>query len=212
MGPRIQFYEIKNYLILNLFSCLSELSLLPPLWQSLRPTLMPQSTMEVTTVTQDIMVMVDTDQDTMDTPTATALVTTMDVILARGLLMLNLKLMLMPQSTMVDTMDTPVLMDMVCTTVDTMVDTTDTPMPLVTDMPVTLARGPLMPNLRLMLMPLSTMVDTTDTLDTMVMVAVSTVMVATDTDVLDTDGRFSQNLFKLFQNCIHPATKKCFLA
>merc|ERR1712083_1198470 len=98
---------------------------------------------------------------------------------------------------MVDTMDTPVPMDMVCTTVDTMVDTTDTPMPLVTDMPVTLARGPLMPNLRLMLMPLSTMVDTTDTLVTMV-------MVDTDTDVLDTDGRFSQNLFKLFQNCIHP--------
>merc|ERR1711992_529322 len=131
-------------------------------WQSLRPTLMPQSTMEVTTVTLDITVMVDTDQDTMDTPTATALVTTMDVILARDLLMLNLKLMLMPQSTMVDTMDTPVPMDMVCTTVDTMVDTTDTPMPPVTDMLVTLARGLLMPNLRLMLMPLSTMVVTTD--------------------------------------------------
>merc|ERR1711990_1412646 len=115
-------------------------------------------------------------------------------------------LMLMPQSTMVDTMDTPVPMDMVCTTVDTMVDTTDTPMPPVTDMPVTLARGLLMP------MPLSTMVDTTDTLDTMVMAAVTTVMVDTDMVVSDTDGRFSQNLFKLFQNCIHPATKKCFLA
>merc|ERR1711997_1161400 len=127
-----------------------------------------------------------TDQDTMDTPTATAMVTTMDVILARGPLMLNLKLMLMPQSTMVDTM----------------VDTTDTPMPPVTDMPVTLARGLLMPNLRLMLMPLATMV----------MAAVTTVMVDTDMDVSDTDGRFSQNLFKLFQNSIHPATKKCFLA
>merc|ERR1712083_1110376 len=166
------------------------------LWQSLRPTLMPQSTMEVTTVTLDITAMVDTDQDTMDTPTATALVTTMDVILARGLLMLNLKLMLMGQSTMVDTMDTPVPMDMVCTTVDT----TDTPMPLVTDMPVTLARGLLMPNLRLTLMPLSTMVDTTDTLDTTamaavttVMEAVTTVMVDTDMDVSDTDGRFSLN-------------------
>merc|ERR1712079_917869 len=111
----------------------------------------------------------------------------------------------MLQSTMVDTMDTPVPMDMVCTTVDTMVDTMDTPMPLVTDMPVTLARG----LLRLMLMPLSTMVDTTDTLDTTVMAAVTTVMVDTDMDVSDTDGRFSQNLFKLFQNCIHPATKKC---
>merc|ERR1712242_431763 len=146
------------------------------------------------------------------------MVTTMDVILARDLLMLNLKLMLMPQSTMVDTMDTPVPMDMVCTTVDTMVDTTDTPMPPVTDMPATLARGLLMPNLRLMLMPLSIMVDTTDTLDTTVMAAVTTVMEAVTTvmvdthmDVSDTDGRFPQNLFKLFQNCIHPETKKCFL-
>merc|ERR1711997_1301637 len=154
----------------------------------------------------DITAMVDTDQDTMDTPTAMAMVTTMEVILARDLLMLNLKLMLMPQSTMVDTLDTPVPMDMVCTTVDTMVDTTDTPMPLVTDMLVTLARGLLMPNLRLMLMPLSTMVDTTDTLDTTVMAAVTTVMatvttvmVDTDMDVSDTDGRFPQNLFKLFQ-------------
>merc|ERR1711992_391215 len=99
-----------------------------------------------------------------------AMVTTMDVILARGPLMLNLKLMLMPQSTMVDTMDTPVPMDMVCTTVDT-----------------------------------------TDTLDTTVMEAVTTVMVDTHMDVSDTDGRFPQNLFKLFQNCIHPETKKCFL-
>merc|ERR1719433_631609 len=106
--------------------------------------------------------------------------------------MLNLKLMLMPQSTMVDTMDTPVPMDMVCTTVDSMVDTTDTHMPPVTDMPVTLARGLLMPNLRLMLMPLSTMVDTTDTLDTTVMEAVTTVMVDTDMAVLDTTDRFFQ--------------------
>merc|ERR1712083_1189663 len=187
MGPRIQFYEIKNYLILNLFSSLSELSLLPLLWQSLRPKLMGQSTMEATMVTPDITVMVDTDQDTMDTPTATAMVTTMDVILARDLLMLNLKLMLMPLSTMVDT--------------------TDTPMPPVTDMPVTLARGLLMPNLRLMLMPLSTMVDTTDTLDTMVMEAVTTVMVDTHMAVSDTDGRFFKNLF---HNCIHPETKKMF--
>merc|ERR1712087_262822 len=125
--------------------------------------------------------MVDTDQDTMDTPTATAMVTIMDIILARGMLML------MPQSTMVDTMDTPVPMDMVCTTVDTMVDTTDTPMPPVTDMPVTLARGPLMPNLRLMLMPLSTMVMAAVTT---VMEAVTTVMVDTHMAVSDTDGRF----------------------
>merc|ERR1712242_372938 len=100
-----------------------------------------------------------------------------DTTLARGLLMLNPKLMLMPMlmplSTMVDTMDTPVLTDMVCTTVDTMVDTTDTPTATDTDT-VTLARGPLMPNPKLMLMPLSTMVDTTDdpptdTVDTTVM-------------------------------------------
>merc|ERR1712228_80857 len=102
--------------------------------------------------------------------------------------------------------------------VDTDQDTMDTPMPPVTDMPVTLARGLLMPNLRLMLMQLSTMVDTTDPLDTMVMAAVTTVMEAvttvmvdTDMDVSDTDGRFPQNLFKLFQSCIHPETKKCFL-
>merc|ERR1711978_346696 len=88
---------------------------------------------------------------------------------------LNLKLMLMqmltPLSTMVDTTDTPT--DMVSTTVDTMVDTTDTPLATDTDT-VTLARGLLMPNLKLMLMPLSTMVDTTDdtptdTVDTTVM-------------------------------------------
>merc|ERR1719433_460025 len=120
--------------------------------------------------------------------------------------MLNPKLMLMPQSTMVDTMDTPVPTDMVCTTVDTTVDTTDTPMPPVTDMPVTLARGPLMLNLRLMLMPLSTMVDTTDTLDTTVMEAVTTVMVDTDMAVSDTTDR----LFKIYSTTIHPETKKCF--
>merc|ERR1712079_751375 len=81
---------------------------------------------------------------------------------------------------------------------------------MVTTMDVILARGLLMLNLKLMLMPLSTMVDTTDTLDTTVMAAVTTAMVDTDMDVSDTDGRFSQNLFKLFQNCIHPETKKCF--
>merc|ERR1719195_1718266 len=82
---------------------------------------------------------------------------------------------------MVDT--TPVPTDTVCTTVDTMVDTTDTPMPPDTDTLTITARGPLMPNLRLMLMPLSTMVDTTDTPDTMV-------MVDTDTAVSDTTARF----------------------
>merc|ERR1719517_356285 len=89
---------------------------------------------------------------------------------------------------MVDT--TPAPTDTVCTTVDTMVDTTDTPMPPDTDTLTITARGPLMPNLRLMLMPLSTMVDTTDTPDTMVMAAVTTVMVDTDTAVSDTTVRF----------------------
>merc|ERR1712244_189999 len=98
--------------------------------------------------------------DTTDTP----VLTDTDTTLARGLLMPNPKLMpmLMPLSTMVDTTDTPVLTDMVCTTVDTMVDTTDTPTATDTDT-VTLARGLLMPNPKLMLMPLSTTVDTTDT-------------------------------------------------
>merc|ERR1719221_2504222 len=50
---------------------------------------------------------------------------------------------------MVDT--TPAPTDTVCTTVDTMVDTTDTPMPPDTDTLTITARGPLMPNLRLML-------------------------------------------------------------
>merc|ERR1712088_885832 len=94
--------------------------------------------------------------DTTDTP----VLTDTDTTLARGLLMPHPKPMLMPLSTTVDTMDTPVLTDMVCTTVDTMVDTTDTPTATDTDT-VTLARGPLMPNPKLMLMPLSTMVDTT---------------------------------------------------
>merc|ERR1719371_27768 len=70
-------------------------------------------------------------------------------ISARGLLMPNPRLMLMPllmlttDTTAVDTV-TDTDSDMAVTTVDT----TDTPMP-VTDT-VTLARGPLMPNPRLM--------------------------------------------------------------
>merc|ERR1719225_1349114 len=121
----------------------------------------------------------------------------MDVILARDLLMLHLKLMLMPQSTMVDTTDTPVPTDMVCTTVDTMVDTLDTPMSPVTDMPTIMARGPLMLNPKLMLMPLPTTVDTMDTPGTVmavttVMEAVIMVMADTDMAVSDTTDRFFQ--------------------
>merc|ERR1712047_176233 len=90
-----------------------------------------------------------------------------------------------------DTMAEDTVMDMDSDTAVTTVEPTDTPM-LVTDT-VTLARGPLMPNLRLMLLPLLmltmditdmdtvmavTMVDTTDTpmpVDTVMAVSVTTV-------------------------------------
>merc|ERR1719220_3225904 len=111
-------------------------------------------------------------------------------ILARGPLMLNPRLMpllmLTTDTTAVD-MDTDTGSD----TAVTAVEPTDTPM-LVTDT-VTSARGPLMPNLKLMLLPLLmlttdttdmdtvmavTMVDTTDTpmpVDTVMAVSVTTV-------------------------------------
>merc|ERR1712008_146989 len=93
-----------------------------------------------------------------------------------------------------DTMAVTVaVMDTVWDTTDTdtvwdTVATTDTDIPVLTVMPTTTARGPLMPNLRPMLKPLLTMVDTTvmvdtvvdtDTVDTM---AVDTVMVDTAVD------------------------------
>merc|ERR1712025_375842 len=102
-----------------------------------------------------------------------------------GRLMLMPLLMLTTDTTAVDTVT-----DMDSDTAVTTVDTTDTPMP-VTDT-VTLARGPLMPNLKLM-PPLMlttvttvvdtdtdmavTMVDTTDTpmVDTVMAVSVTTV-------------------------------------
>merc|ERR1712083_712664 len=85
--------------------------------------LMPLSTMvdtmDTPVLTDTVCTTVDTMVDTTDTPTATDTVT-----LARGLLMPNLKLMLMPLSTMVDTTDTPT--DTVDTTADTPTDTVDT--------------------------------------------------------------------------------------
>merc|ERR1711978_277606 len=96
-------------------------------------------------------------------------------ISARGLLMPNRKLMQMPllmlttDTTAVDTV-TDTDSDMAVTTVDTM----DTPMP-VTDT-VTSARGPLMPNPRLMPLLMLTTVTT----------AMDTVMAVTMVDTTDT--------------------------
>merc|ERR1712111_103718 len=111
-----------------------------------------------------------------DTPTDTVWDT---VILARGLLMPNLKLKLMPMplTTMVDTMAIPTDTDMVL--VDTMVDTTVVLTDTVSDT-VTLARDPLMPNPKLMPLPMLTMVITDtdtvwDTVDTMAVLMVTTV-------------------------------------
>merc|ERR1719418_76303 len=104
--------------------------------------------------------------------------------------------LLMP-TTDTTAVDTAMVMD---TMVDTMVwDTVDT-----TDTDTTTARGPLMPNPRLMLMPLlmpttdTTAVDTamvmdTDTVDTMV----DTV----DTMAVDTDMAVTDISVKLLLNC-----------
>merc|ERR1712004_476596 len=78
-------------------------------------------------------------------------------ILARGPLMLNLRLMLNPRLMLLlmlttDTMAVDMDTDTGSDTAVTTVEPTDTPM-LVTDT-VTSARGPLMPNLKLMLLPL----------------------------------------------------------
>merc|ERR1712158_78951 len=126
--------------------------------------------------------------DMADTPMAH---TDMDtVISARGLLMPNPRLMPLLMLT-TDTTAVDTVMDMDSDTAVTTVDTTDTPMP-VTDT-VTSARGPLMLNLRLMLLPLLmlttditdmdtvmavTMVDTTGTpmpVDMVMAVSVTTV-------------------------------------
>merc|ERR1711931_474772 len=126
--------------------------------------------------------MVDTTDMVLDT-------TDMDTdISARGLLMPNLRLLLMltTDTTAVDTV-TDTDSDMAVTTVDT----TDTPMP-VTDT-VTSARGPLMPNPRLMpLLMLTTVTTAMDTVMAVTMVdTTDTPMpVVTDTAVSDTTVRF----------------------
>merc|ERR1719167_1747043 len=90
--------------------------------------------------------------------------------MARGLLMLNQRLMPTPTSSMVDTMD-----------LDTMVldmDTTDTLM-------LIMARDLLMPNPRLMLTLIFSMVDTTD-LDTMGLAMAIPMLVTPTTDKFST--------------------------
>merc|ERR1711999_4410 len=99
--------------------------------------------------------------DTTDIPMLT---------MARGLLMLSPRLMLIPTSCMEDTMD-----------LDTMVldmDTTDILM-------LTTERGLLMPNPRLMLILIFSMVDTTD-LDTMALAMDIPMLVMPTTDKLST--------------------------
>merc|ERR1719474_2496545 len=110
--------------------------------------------------------MVDSTDMVLDT-------TVMDTdILARGLPMLNPKLMLLlPLMLTMDTTAVDTVTDTDSDTAVTTVDTTDTPMP-VTDT-VTSARGPLMLNLKLM----PPLMDTTDTpmVDTVMAVSVTTV-------------------------------------
>merc|ERR1712133_247353 len=101
------------------------------------------------------------DMDTTDIPMLTT---------ARGLLMLNQRLMPTPTSSMVDTMD-----------LDTMgldMDITDIPM-------LTTERGLLMPNPRLMLPLIFSMVDTTD-LDAMALAMDIPMLVTPTTDKLST--------------------------
>merc|ERR1712241_991596 len=122
----------------------------------------------------------DTTVDTTDMVLDT---TDMDTdISARGLLMPNPRLMLMPLLMLtMDTTAVDTVTDMDSDTVVTTVDTTDTPMP-VTDT-VTLARGPLMLNLKLM--PLLMLTTVTTAVDTDTVMAV-TMVDTTDTPMVDT--------------------------
>merc|ERR1712156_1140315 len=110
----------------------------------------------------------DTEDTTVDSTDMVLDTTVMDIdILARGLLMLNPRLMLpLPLMLTMDTMAVDTVMDTDSDMVVTTVDTTDTPMP-VTDT-VTSARGPLMPNPRLM--PLLMLTTVTTAMDTVMAV------------------------------------------
>merc|ERR1711993_184542 len=129
-----------------------------------------------------------TDEDTTDMA-VTDLDTDMDsVTSARGPLMPNPRLMLMPllmlttDTTAVDTV-TDTVSDMLDTVVTT-VDTTDIPDMLMVDT-VTSARGPLMPSPRLM--PLLMLTTDTTAVDTDTVMDTDTVSTVDTTDMVDTD-------------------------
>merc|ERR1712241_486574 len=132
-----------------------------------------------------------------DTDTDMVLDTTdMDsVTLARGPLMPNPRLMLMPLLMLTtDTMAVDTVTDTVSDTAVTMVDTTDCLM-LDTDT-VTSARGPLMPNPRLMpLLMLGTDTTAMDTVTAVTMVDTTDTPMPVDTDmvVLATTVRLSKS-------------------
>merc|ERR1712025_1305978 len=156
---------------------------------------MPLLTHGTDTMAVDTVMDMDSDiEDTMvDTTVTPTGVTDSDTTWARGPLMPNPRLMPKPLSCTPATLDTDTdtvlvpIVDMVLDTTampdtDTVLvptDTVDTLMPPTTV--TTWARGPLMPNPRLMLMPLlthgtdTTAVDTTVTPDTDTVTAVTTV-------------------------------------
>merc|ERR1719268_100060 len=124
---------------------------------SLRLRLMLDSTMEDMDMVLDMLVLAMPDLDMLDTDMAILPTDTPPLdIMARGLLMLSLRLRLMLDSTMVD-------MDMVLDMLDStmvdmdMLDTDMAILPMDTPPLDTMARGLLMPSLRLRLMLDSTM-------------------------------------------------------
>merc|ERR1712098_272509 len=127
-----------------------------------------------------------TPLDTLPTTMVPTLTPMEPDILARGLLMLSLRLMPMGSTATLDTLDTPELLD-ILTPLDTLPTTmVPTLTPMVPDI---LARGLLMPSLRLMLLSSMETMDTPDmllltpldTLDTVPMVPTPTPMVLTPT-------------------------------
>ena len=139
--------------------------------------------------------MVDTTDmvlDTTDTDTVTS---------ARGLLMPNLRLKLMPllmltMDTMVLDMAMDTVMDMVLDMAVTLADTTDTLIPVMDT--ATLARGPLMLNPRLM--PLLMLTTDTMVMDmVMDMVMAVTMVVTTDIPMVDTVMAVSATMVRFNQ-------------
>merc|ERR1711974_117879 len=155
--------------------------MLMPLLMLTTDTTAVDTVMDTDTVDTMAMAVMDSDMvlDTTDTVTS-----------ARGPLMPNPRLMLMPllmlttDTTAVDTvMDTDTVSDMAVTTdmVDTLMLMVDT---------VTSARGPLMPSPRLMLMPLLMLTTDTTAMDTVMavtMVDTTDIPMPVDTDTVVTD-------------------------